>query len=113
MFLRALRVCSPQFLQDEFDNIYEIGRKLRYPAYFISCAFEKAQKTFYSTRTRESFNYNNLLVLPYCDAFRNVHRFFNIFNISVIFSFPNTVKNILIRNAPKRLEGCIYKIPCK
>lgn len=113
MFLRAFRVCSPPYLQAEFDTIYDIGRKLRYPDSFISCALEKARRTFYSIRRSEPFNLDNLLVLPYNDLYRNVPEFLNSFNINVIFSYPNTVRNILIRNAPKKSEGCIYKIPCK
>ena len=113
MFLRALRVCSPVFLQEEFERIYSISEKLKYPKYFIDCALQKAQKTFYSVNQKEPFNHKNLLVLPYSDYLKNVPRFCKNFDINVVFRFPNTLRNIMIKNSPEVLSGCIYEIPCK
>ena len=31
MFLRALRVCSEEFLEDEINFIFDIGKKHKYP----------------------------------------------------------------------------------
>ena len=113
MFLRALRVCSPDFLSEEFQYIFSISEKLKYPNYFIQCALRKAQKTFYSVDTREPFNHQNLLVLPYSNLLMTVPQFCKNFNINVVFSFPNTLKNVLIKNSPKVSQGCIYEVPCK
>ena len=44
MFLRALRICSPEYIQEEFENIFSIAEKLKYPKHFIECALRKAQK---------------------------------------------------------------------
>ena len=38
--------------------------------------------------------------------------FFKIININLLFSFKNTIKNILIKSSPKIVSSCIYKIPC-
>ena len=113
MFLRALRVCSPEYIDEEFDNIFSIADKLRYPRYFIECSLRKAQRTFYAESAREPINYQNLLVLPYSDALKEVPRFCKNFNINVVFRFSNTLKNILIKNSPKVSNGCVYEVPCK
>ena len=72
MFLRVLRICSPEYIDDEFENIFRISEKLKYPRYFIDCSMRKAQKTFYSIMTKEPFNHQNLLVLPYSNLLKNV-----------------------------------------
>ena len=112
MFLRALRVCSPEFLQEEFVNIFNISEKLKYPRHFIERALTKAQKTFYSNSVREPFNNQNLLVLPYNKCLENVPKFCKNFNIKVIFRYSNTLKSLLIRNSPRVSHGCIYRVPC-
>ena len=54
MFLRALRVSCPEFLDQELDKIREIAGNLKYPNSFIDNAFNKAKKNFYSiTTTKE------------------------------------------------------------
>ena len=113
MFLRALRICSPEFLDNEFETIFRISEKLKYPNYFIECSLQKAKKTFYSVTAREPFDHNNLLVLPYSDSMKHVPRFCKTFNINVVFRFSNTLKNKLIKNSPSICNGCIYEIPCK
>ena len=113
MFLRALRICSPEYMQEEFENIYNIAEKLRYPKYFIDCSLRKAEKSFYTNSTREPFNPQNLLVLPYNSLFKNVQSFCKNFNINVVFRFTNTLKNILIKNSPKTSDCCVYQVPCK
>ena len=113
MFLRALRICSPEYVDKEFENIFNISEKLKYPRYFIECSLRKAQRTFYSDVPREPFKCDNLLVLPYNDLFKNVPRFCKNFNINVVFRFSNTLKSIMIKNSPEVTSGCIYEVPCK
>ena len=113
MFLRALRICSPEFIDEEFDNIFRISERLKYPRYFIESSLQKARKTFYSVTTREPFNHNNLLVLPYNENMKNVPRFCQKFDINVVFKFSNTLRNMLIKNSPSLCNGCVYEIPCK
>ena len=112
MFLRAYRVCSPEFFQNEIDKIFEISRNLKYPQYFVQNALQKAKKTFYSLSTNVPYDNKNVLVLPYSNSVNNVTKFCKDFNINVVFRFSNTLKNFLIKNSPKNSLGCIYRIPC-
>ena len=45
-FLRALRICSPQFLADEFTFIEKTYSALHYPTHFIQHAKRKAHQIF-------------------------------------------------------------------
>ena len=112
MFLRALRICSPQFIDDEIKNIYDIAFKLKYPRKFIDVAWKRAKKTFYLTNNKIEFNNHNILKLPYDVRFLEIPRMLKLFNINVVFSNFN-VKSLVIKNSPKDVSGCIYEIPCK
>ena len=112
MFLRALRVCSPQFIDAEIKTIYDIALKLKYPRTFIDVAWKRARKTFYSTNDKLEFSKHNILKLPYDERFLDIPRILKLFNINVVFSNIN-VKSLVIKNSPKDLLGCIYEIPCK
>ena len=61
----------------------------------------------------EPINSSNILVLPYHDVFTNLVSIVKkYFNISIVFSNKNTIKNILIKNTLINQNSCIYKIPC-
>ena len=57
MFLRALRVCSEEFLEDEINFIFDIGKKHKYPMDILGKAYNNALKTFNSHTAREPFNF--------------------------------------------------------
>ena len=112
MFLRALRICTPEFLDDEFKKIYEIAFNLKYPKFLIDIALKKARKTFYSVEDR-IFDLKNILTLPFNISFMNIPKLLKDFNVNVIFKNQNTVKTLLIKNSPTVNKGCIYEIPCR
>ena len=113
MFLRALRICSPEFLEPKIDKIYNIAFDLKYPHSVIDKAFKMARKTFFSLQEKTPFKTDNLLVLPYSEKFKVVPKLLKTFNVNVVFSNTNTVRNMLIKNSPKNTEGCIYEVPCR
>ncbi|XP_069941993.1 uncharacterized protein [Cherax quadricarinatus] len=50
MFLRALRICSPEFIDEEISKIYKIGNDLKYPRNVIDKSFKVARNTFYNPK---------------------------------------------------------------
>ena len=112
MFLRAMRICSPEFLEGESDMIYNIAESLKYPKNFIDEAKRKANKTFYSNNVKQPFNLRNILTLPFHENFNYIPRLFKIFDVNVIFNYKS-IKNLVIKNSPSNKSGCIYEIPCK
>ncbi len=113
MFLRALRVCSPEFMENELKHIYETGAKSKYPRIFLKKALEKARKNNSRTDPAATFDKNNLLVLPFCDNFVHIPRHLKPLNVNVIFRNNSNVKHMLVKNSPNNARGCVYKIPCK
>ena len=52
LFLRALRICDPEFLEDEINHIYLALGKLAYPRRLLKNALLKAKKVFYKVDDR-------------------------------------------------------------
>ena len=46
MFLRALKICSDDYLLEEIEFIFSIGRKHKYPDFILDKAYNKALTTF-------------------------------------------------------------------
>ena len=114
MFLRALRNCSEEFLEDEINFIFDIGKIHKYPMDILDKAYNNAMKTYNSHTAREPFNLNNILVLPFHDNFvKLVHVFKMYYNINLICKNTSTLKTLLINNTPANNNSCIDKIPCK
>ena len=113
MFLRALRICSPEFIDEEIDKIYKIGSDLRYPKMFIDKSLKAARRTFYTAVPKEPYTKKNMLVLPYNENFVGISQLLKSFNVNVVFKNNNTVRNTLIKNSPNNTNGEVYQIPCK
>ena len=113
MYLRALRICSEEFLDTEFHNINQIAANHQYPTSVIEKAKRNAQKTFYGNFIKTKDVHDNILVLPYSESFAPlVSKFKQYFNISLIFSSIFSLNKYLIKNSPATDGGCVYKIPC-
>ena len=116
MYIRAFRICSPEFLQEEINHIFKCGRKLCYEDNFLEKAYKKAKYIVNNQRVKEKIRKNNeaVLVLPYHKQLECIKPLLRTLNISLIFNYKNTLSNLLINNAPKSdINNCIYKIPCK
>ena len=113
MYLRALRICSPEFIDEEFEYIAKIGDMLKYPKNFLDKSLNMARKSFYRVDPLPPKDHKNLLVLPYNQNFTQIPHLLKSWNVNVVFSNYNTVKKMLIKNSPDCASGCIYKVPCK
>ena len=112
MFLRALRIVSPEFLDEEFEHIRKIGTDLCYPPQLLDICLAKAKKKFYSIVNEPKTVNKNTLVLPFFNGFQAIRSLLKAFNVSVIFSYRTSVRDLLIKNSPKCNNNVIYHIPC-
>ena len=113
MFLRALRICSPEFMEFEMMRIRNIALKLKYPKHLTDKSLQMAERTFYNPNNNEPFNKKNMLVLPYNSNFLGIVRLLKNFRVNVVFKNASSVSSILIKNSPSISPGSIYSIPCK
>ena len=114
IFMRALKICSNEYLLEEIYFIFSIGRKHKYPDFILHKAYNKPLTTFNTDKAISPEKIvRNFLVLPYHQCLQSLVRLFKInFNISLVFSYNSTIKNLLIKNTPGNRNSCIYKIPC-
>ena len=112
MFLRALRVCSPEFFDEEIAIIKSIGEKLCYPDHFLERCHDFAKKTFYNQESKPKTCYKNILCLPYHENFSHLVAILKRIDITVVFKFAKTIRNVLIKNSPEDSNNIIYSIHC-
>ena len=117
MFLRAFRVCTPNFLDEEIAFIYSIGDKLCYPQYFMDGCFSLSKKIFHknnnSPKNEEQKDiFKNSLIIPYYSKFTHLPQMIRPLGIKIIFTYKSCLKDVLIKNSPSNNNNIIYKIPC-
>ena len=112
MFLRALNVCSPEFVDEEIDFIYSVGLLNDFKLYDIDHSLALARKTFYSEKRKRN-NKLEFLSLPYHPNFESIIHPLRLLGFCATFSYPNTIGRTLICNSPESNEGIIYNIPCR
>ena len=115
MFLRALRIVSPEYLDEEETIIKNIGNSLCYPSNFLNNCHNKAKKTYFAPNNtdNETAEYKNTICIPYNKNFESIVPLLKQLDIKLVFNFKNNIKNLLIKNSPENGNGLIYKIPCK
>ena len=113
MYLRAYKVTDPQFLDSELSNIKDIGEKLKYPRNILEKCHAVARTKYFNVLPKLPTERQSTLVLPFNEKFLDILSPLKKLGINVAFSYNNTVKNQLLRNRPKGVSGCVYKIPCK
>ena len=115
LFLRALRICSPNLLSSEFNIIRQQLCQLLYPNFIFEKALQKANIIYYkqdNESNRQSLE--NKIVIPYSEIIKkaalNLGR-----NNPFIFKYPKTIGTSVInvfQNKKDRSAG-VYSIPCK
>lgn len=72
-----------------------------------------AERTFYG-RSKKVWNCGSKIVcLEYHPNFEKLIDFLQVLDIKVVFSYKNTIGDLLIKNSPNIESGIVYKIPCR
>ena len=116
LFLRALRLCSPEYLQQEIEHIRSAFLRVKYPEYVISEALSKAKKKFHSPVISERPKAKYHLSLPYSDALLALRPALAKLSVNTSFFSNNTLGHQLSKTGPrntsdKDLPG-VYKVSC-
>ena len=118
-YLRAFRICSPGYLQNELHQIENTFTSLHYPSHIIHHARRKAHIIYKkSTTTKNTQDINNptrRIILPTNNISTNLsqnnHKFQQ-FNI--VPTTSKTIAQIITKNTTKHTDTTagVYKIPC-
>ena len=113
MFLRALRICSPQYLDSEISSIWKIFLDLKYPDWFIKECYFKARKTYFVPPATTGVHkpYISLPFIPELEVVKTVNKDLD---VNIAYKYTSTIKSTLVRN--KNFVDCtagVYKIDCK
>ena len=116
LYLRAHRVCDPQYLDEELNFIENVFLNLGYCRDFINKAHSKAKRTYFQVGEQREFltEDKTILILPQIRAADNGwHSNLKKSNIIPVFKNMNTIKKVLSSNKKQNMSSpCIYKIPC-
>ena len=116
LFLRALRLCSPEHLQNEIEHIRSAFLRVKYPEHIIKEALSTATRRFYNPVVRERPKAKYHLPLPFADELSPVRPAFAKLSVSTSFFSSNTLRHQLTKTGPwgtcdKDLPG-VYKVSC-
>ena len=119
LFLRALRLCSPQHLDQELICVRKQLSKLGYPDWFLDKSLSIAKSNYYgsnsSTSSNNEFHSQKILKVPYNVSTHSVLKTLPKDYVRVICSYPNKLFSNVVNVHQK--EKCdvspgVYKIPC-
>ena len=114
LFIRALRICHPCYLDQEIRFIFNSLQKLGYPNYFLDRALSSAKRTFFSPKNsvESEKEKSNNLVIPYHKDFECQKSIFKKIGVSLSFKFPNKISNQLVKNRDSIEKNGVYAVPC-
>ena len=122
MFIRALRICDPQYLEAEFDHVHRAFLKLGYPPYFLKQCLRKANRKYYHPNNRNVIPVSNYITIPFSPQLNSAQQVIsnvnknldNGSNISLAFKYNNTLRTRLVKNrhSMQNSEVGVYCIPC-
>ena len=114
MFLRAFRICDPEYIDNEIKRIFDIGKQLCYPEHFIKSCHDKTKSKFFNNSENIANNFTNILTIPFRQELIPLVSLLRPLKINVVFKYVDKIRNCLIKNSPvtEKLVG-VYSIPCK
>ena len=113
IFIRAYKICDPQFLEAEIEFIFNTFLKLGYQRNFIEKSHQKARSIYYKCRDKPVNNFSHTIVLP-CICNNNYVKSLFPPTVRLVYSNNNTVKSFLRNPITKCMttDAGIYRVPC-
>ena len=114
LFLRALRICDAQFLDNEIQHLQHSFGSLGYPSHVLKEALARAKRTFYTPRPKDNTKLP-VLCVPHLEELQSLQRPLLALNTKLAFRQTSTLRRSLVHTAPPpdRFPKGTYTIPCK
>ena len=114
LFLRALRVCSNEYLMYEINFVKASLRNLAYPDRILNIALFKARQTHFQSIKNERSKCKQMIVVPYAPCLETFKPHLRKFDTNLVFRHSNKLKSQLINNKPPSTrQSGVYKIDCE
>ena len=115
IFLRAYNICSPEFLNDEVNYIFEVFKSLAFNETVIHKAHMKARKSFYCTSTSTDDNdFSKVLILPPLHDNKLLNSIANNLKFKIVNKSSNTLRHKFSHSSIDNIsQSVIYYIPCQ
>ncbi|XP_076035997.1 uncharacterized protein LOC143021961 [Oratosquilla oratoria] len=111
-YLRAIRICSDEFLTDEISYMTEAFRKLMYLSGLIH---KLKNKAFMISRTGNKTTKEDYLVVPYSKGAEVITNFLSTNGIHIAHAAGLRIRDIVSKNKNKNIinqNSIVYQIPC-
>ncbi|XP_069999233.1 uncharacterized protein, partial [Penaeus vannamei] len=113
LFLRALRICDPQYLDGEIDFLRRSFSKLGYPRHVLDVALSRARRTFYHDSPPNESPHLPVLSLPYTEEIYSLRRPLQSLNCRLSLRQVNTLRRNLVHTCPPSTSKVgTYAVPC-
>ncbi|XP_053634857.1 uncharacterized protein [Cherax quadricarinatus] len=111
-FLRAYRICSPEFLDEECTYIHQTFTELHCPSFFIKDCKKRALQIINSPRTNTTPN--KVIILPNSQVALNVSKVLSQANTRVAIASSTSIKDLTRTksNHHEPVNAGVYTIPC-
>ena len=114
-YLRAHRICSPQFLHSEEKHIEQTLKKLNYPLTFINNARRKAHKiTLNKTTNNTTSDLKKYITLPNNSATKIINQNLNRLGFTIVIKNTKTIGDLIKtkHNSTTQEKAGVYQVPC-
>ena len=118
-FLRALRICSEEYLQAEINHIFEVFTSLKYPkAMIIKCKnkanqIRKKKEAERGKQEKKQRRCERIIVVPYFEGFEEVSRGLELGGIKLIAKSGTKIGDLVRRKQKTENENSlVYRVPC-
>jgi hypothetical protein len=91
MFLRALKICSPQHLAEEIDIINKIGEMNGFDKSSLDLNLKNAKITHQRLSIKEPFKNEKTICIPYHPSFHQAIHPLKELGFALVFSYPQTI----------------------
>ena len=115
IFLRAYNICSPEFLNDEINYIFEVFKSLAFNETVIHRAHMAARKSFYCSSTRNDENdFSKVLILPPLHDSILLNSVTKNLEFKIVNRSSNTLRHKFSHSSINTTNhSVIYYIPCQ
>lgn len=112
-YLRALRICSPCFLQDELDYIVQVFLRLKFPLAMLIRLQKTARNIYQRGRGRKQERREHLVIVaPSSEVTEKIASSVGP-EISIVTKAGRKIGNLVKKNSPiSNSDSVVYKIPC-